>query len=231
MTGRRYAAYWAPPSAHPLWRAGSTWLGRDAADAAFHAEPHEATAAPRRYGFHATLKAPIVLREGTSEAGFLQAVQAIADRTAVFPMPTLQVAWLHDFLALRPVEPVTSEHPLRRLADACVRGLDPFRAPMGEAERQRRERAPGRSRCGDALLARWGYPSVFRLWRFHLTLSDALPAADPQHTERRAHLLHAAHAFFAPALAAPLACDAVCVFVEPAPGQPFVLAHRFALAA
>lgn len=64
-------------------------------------------------------------------------------------------------------------------------------------------------------------------WRFHMTLSDSVagwPAA------RVDALKDAAEAHFAQALAQPLRCEALCVFVEPSPGAPFELRHRFALA-
>ena len=61
----RYAVYWTPPADHPLWRAGCDWLGRDAERAQVDRPgegPEALTRAPRRYGFHATLKAPMRLR-------------------------------------------------------------------------------------------------------------------------------------------------------------------------
>jgi hypothetical protein len=62
---------------------------------------------------------------------------------------------------------------------------------------------------------------VLDTWRFHMTLSDALPAGP-----RRDALLAEAAEFFAPALAAPLRCDALALFVEPAPGADFALVRR-----
>ena len=76
-----------------------------------------------------------------------------------------------------------------------------------------------------ALLQRWGYAHVLSQWRFHMTLTDTL--ADEA---QRRELVQRARLFFAPALDAELPCDALCVFVEPAPGEPFVLAHRLPLA-
>ena len=227
---RRFAIYWTPGPSHPLWRAGCEWLGRDPADASFHCAPREATDAPRRYGFHATLKAPMALREGVSEAAFVDAVQALAHRTHRFAMPPLQVDWLSDFIALRPIAPVDSQHPLRRLADACVRELDSLRAPTGEAQLQRRLQTGAHSAELERSLRQWGYPHVFDHWRLHLTLSNPLPR-DAAGEALRQRLVAEATRFFAAALEAPLACDSICVFVEPAAGLPFALTHRFALAA
>jgi putative phosphonate metabolism protein len=216
----RYAVYYAPPIDHPLWRAGCEWLGRDPAGPALAPPARAGVSAPWRYGFHATLKPPMRLADGRDEEGLRTAVAELARRTPAFEMPALQVQTLRNFLALRPAAPVGEDHPLRRLADACVTDLDTWRAPPTDEELQRRrpEALPDEER---ALLQRYGYPHVLAHWRFHMTLSDS--GADTA--------LHApATAHFAAALAQPLACDALSLFVEPAPGQPFRLAHRFALA-
>lgn len=228
----RYAVYYAPPAAHPLWRLGSAWLGRDARAGQPAGRPPPLREQPWRYGFHATLKAPLRLRDGCDERGFIDAVAALAAAQAPFEMPPLQVAPLADFVALRPLAEPAAQAPLRALADACVRTLDAFRAPPDAAERLRRIAAPGadalpaaESAAQRAAVEHWGYPHVFERWRLHFTLSDALPAAP------RERLLRQAQAHFAAALAEPLACDALCVFVEPAPGAPFVLGWRFAFGA
>jgi len=222
----RHAIYWAPPLSHPLWQAGCEWLGRDAADPSRSYVLLPATATPRRYGFHATLKAPLRLRDGLSADALLDAVQRLARRTPAFAMPALSVQTLADFVALRPAVPVDPEHPLRRLADDCVRSVDDFRAP-GSAVDPRRAgtQQPALSPGQIELQQRWGYPHVFAYWRFHMSLSDALP----DDAALRQQLVVDATSFFAPALDAPLRCDAICVFGEPAPGAPFVLAQRFAL--
>jgi hypothetical protein len=224
----RYAIYFAPDPAHPLWRAGCEWLGRDArAGQPLHPPAGDAVREAWRYGFHATLKAPMRLREGASEAELLQALRAIAARTPAFDMPPLQVDWLDRFIALRPALPVAADHPLRRVADACVTGLDALRAPLTPDERERYLRgALGERQRGQ--VQRWGYAHVLDDWRFHLTLSRVWP--DPGVPEARA-MCDAARRHFAAALACPLRFDALCVFTEPAPGEPFVLGTRIALAA
>jgi len=228
----RYAVYWAPEPAHALWRAGIDWLGRDASVSPVTARdrtPREATAAPRRYGFHATLKAPIALREGASAAGFLTAVQTLAQQLQRFAMPPLQVATLGGFVALRPALPVDATHALRRLADACVRSLDEWRAPMDAQALQRKLEDDSLNPTQREAIRRWGYPHVFDDWRFHMTLSDALPRGDAGDALRQ-RIAADATRHFAAALGAPLACESLCVFIEHAPGAPFVLAHRVPLA-
>ena len=68
LSYRRYALYLTPPPESDLWRFGCDVIGRDALTgdlrAGFAPEGHELeawhdlTSDPRRYGFHATLKAP-----------------------------------------------------------------------------------------------------------------------------------------------------------------------------
>ena len=77
-----------------------------------------------------------------------------------------------------------------------------------------------------ALLKRHGYPHVLSHWRFHMTLTDSLPPDDVL----RDHLQQAAAQHFDAALSQPLECDALSLFTEPAPGQPFRLLHRYPLA-
>jgi hypothetical protein len=60
-----------------------------------------------------------------------------------------------------------------------------------------------------------------------MTLTDTLPHDD---AALRAAMQHDAERHFAAALREPLVCEALCVFVEPAPGEPFRLARRFPLA-
>lgn len=234
-TGPRYAIYWVPAADHALWRAGCAWLGRDPE------QPHGPRAAglrddhraqPRRYGFHATLKAPMHLAPGSDGDDLSQAIQTLARAHAPFRMPALAVATLHSFVALRPRDSteIGAAHPLRRLADACVRDLDGFRAPPGREERAHRAARTDLGEDARRHLARWGYPWVFDSWRFHMTLTDDLPDDAPAGACRARLVGEAQHAF-GDALAGPLEGDAIALFVEDAPGAPFRLARRFALAA
>ncbi|TVQ39233.1 MAG: hypothetical protein EA356_01915, partial [Geminicoccaceae bacterium] len=71
----RQAIYFAPAPTTDLHRFASAWLGRDAYTGEVLSQPlvegiraerlHALTASPRRYGFHATLKAPFRLADGT----------------------------------------------------------------------------------------------------------------------------------------------------------------------
>jgi hypothetical protein len=221
----RHAVYFAPAPEHPLWQAGCAWLGRDARVLPAPPPARAEVASPWRYGWHATLKAPMRLAPDRDESGWLHAVRSLAAGHAPFDMPPLEVARLADFLALRPVRSPAARHPLRRLADACVLRLDLWRAVPTPAERGRQLR-PGMSERQRRNVEHFGYAHVFEDWRFHMTLSGSLATLDDS---RIAQLHEAARRHFADALREPLRCDALCVFVEPSPGAPFELRHRFAL--
>lgn len=223
----RHAVYFAPDARHPLWVAGCAWLGRDARTVPAPPPARPGVLHPWRYGWHATLKAPMQLVEGASEVAWLDAVASLAARHTSFDMPALHIAPLVDFLAVQPRETLAAQHPLRRLADDCVLSLDRFRAPHDAAERARQERGAISERQREQA-RRLGYAHVLDDWRFHMTLTDGLGGLTD---EAVASVRDEADRHFAAALAEPLRCDALCVFVEPAPGAPFEWRHRFALAA
>jgi putative phosphonate metabolism protein len=218
----RVAAYYAPLPTDPLWDAACTWLGRDAETGADCAQPDlpdiaAVTADPRLYGFHATLKPPMRLR-GDWDA-LADATAALARSIAPFALPPLAVADLHGFLALRETAPCPALHAL---SDACVTALDGFRAPPEPAELARR-RAGGLSAEADAMLRRWGYPYVLGTWRFHMTLTRRLTEAE------RAAWLPAAEWHFAATAPRPRMVTEICLFTQPAPGEPFRIAERLPL--
>ena len=218
----RVAIYYAPALSDPLWPAAAAWLGRDPETAATLPQPdlpdiHAVTASARLYGFHCTLKPPMRLQ--THYNAFLDDTAALAARLPSFDLPPLEVADVSGFLALRET---TSCPALRHLADACVTGLDQHRALPTTAELARR-RDGGLTPARDALLQRWGYPLVFDEWFFHMTLTRRLTPAE------RATYLPAAQSHFAAALTHARRVDAICIFTQPAEGQPFILAERLPL--
>lgn len=230
----RYAIYFAPAEDSPWWRFGCAWLGYDARRAAEVSQPAipgvaprdfaAITAAPRRYGFHATLKAPMRLAAGVDAGALTASLARFAAGRARFTLPRLQVVRMGGFLACV----MTSRDPeLHALADACVREFDAFRAPPTGAELAKRH-AGGLDAEQSTLLDRWGYPHVFGRFRFHMTLTGMLDHVDAA-TVRD---VTAAAAAAVDALAdAPLVCDAVCLFVQAAPDARFVLMDRFTLGA
>lgn len=225
----RYAIYFAPPQTSSWGRFGAKWLGRDAILAEpvkpyrvpgfSAAEIERLTGEPRRYGFHATLKAPIRLAPGASRAGFLDAVQLVADRIEAVPLGAVTVGRLGSFLALLPVQPPAR---LRDLAALCVRELDAWRAAPTSVELARRRKAP-LSHTEEAMLARWGYPYVLEHWRFHMTLTGAVPQEwmEPLQCwlERKVDAVGGET----------MVVDSLCVFEQAASDAEFRMTERIAL--
>ncbi len=218
----RYAIYFSPAKHSPWWDFGAQWLGRDECDDKPLAQPLPAqtgltdlaalTAEPRRYGFHATLKAPFRLRDGFSVDDLGERIQALAARLRPVSLGPLELVSLGDFVALTPL---MATEQLATLAAACVVELDDLRAPLSAAELARR-RVEQLNAREQELLRQYGYPYVLELFRLHFTLSGPVPSVTAwsvmQAVSQPVARLNSD---------APLLLDRLCLFVEAAPGQAF----------
>jgi len=179
----RFAVYAVPKPESPLYKAASAVIGYNvvtgkraqfADHPAFQDPRWEALSeAPRRYGFHATLKAPFELAEGVSEHDLLVAVAALARSLSAVETGPLVLSDRNAFFALRPMTP--DHGGLRALAQACVEGLDHLRAPLSPADMARRLAAVLTERQRVSL-ERFGYPYTGPDFHFHMTLSEQVPA-------------------------------------------------------
>lgn len=222
----RYALYFAPAPGSRWWRFGCEWLGRDPISGRAHEplilpglareEVAAITQAPRRYGFHATLKAPFALADGRTVNDLHRALREFAVTQPVLRLGQLMLHDMDGFLALRPTEKTA----VRRLADACVERFDFLRAPPTASDVARR-RAAGLTPRQEDLLAQWGYPYVLDQFRFHLTLTDRLP--DTQRERVCAALAPLVQALGAE----PLLVDSVCLFEQASARTPFRLTRRY----
>ncbi|TVQ35870.1 MAG: DUF1045 domain-containing protein, partial [Geminicoccaceae bacterium] len=171
-----------------------------------------------RYGFHATLKAPFRLADGTTIDLLHQSVRAFAASRPAFTIQP-EVTSLQRFIA------VTAKPPTELLdafAADVVRAFEPFRAPLTAAEMARRQPETKTERQR-AHLQTWGYPYVMEDFWFHMTLTDRLAGAEHD------HLLAHLQAAMQHLLAAPLVVDRLAVFEEPAAGQPFRISAAYEL--
>ena len=227
----RYALYFAPEPGSPWAEAGNCWLGRDAergVDLGQDQVPgmprvllSQLTSGARRYGFHATLKAPFHLAPGFFEANLEAMAAAFCQAQRRITVPALKVKPLDHFLALRPEG---AEDEIGALAMRCVSYFDLLRAAPADNELATRRRR-SLSQRQEALLQRWGYPYTEEEYRFHLTVSDDLREVgeDAGYTLRRAAEEH-----FAPVAAqAPFVIDRLCIFRETGPGAPFAVWRSF----
>ncbi len=228
----RYAVYFAPPPDSRWWQAGSQWLGRCAAGSTLKPMPaikgisdeafHQVTAAPRRYGWHATLKAPFTLAPSADADQLRVALTRIAASSSAFDLPPLKVALLDDFLA---IVPQNRSAAVDAVAARCVMELQPLAAPLSATELQRRRQAP-LSPEQDAHLERWGYPFVLDQFQVHCSLTGSLKHLNSQQVQ---NLQRGAHDWFAKL--PPCRFETLALFAEPTQGADFVLQEHFRFSA
>jgi Protein of unknown function (DUF1045) len=197
----RFAIYFAPARESLLWERAQAWL----------AQPDLAplTVSARKYGFHATIKAPMTLALDYAELD--AALTAFVDEHNTVTLRGLAPRLIDGFLAL------TTEPQPDRLTDFAadvVQAFEPFREPLSESERARRLKAPLSPRQIE-LVDQYGYPYVLEQFLFHMTLTDRLPA------ELHEPMVKRAEDWFAEALAQPVQLDRLVVFAEPEPGAAF----------
>lgn len=178
----RYAIYSVPSADNVLYRFGAELIGYDA----YSGQPlpfaegieseiegwKQLTTDPRKYGFHATLKAPITLAPGKTEDALAEAMREFARTPRTIPLIAPTVRNISSFIAIVPDGPCPE---LQTFAADCVTAFDHFREPLTAADRERRNVSALTSRQV-AYLDRWGYPYVFDEFRFHMTLAGSLPA-------------------------------------------------------
>ncbi|WP_334407865.1 DUF1045 domain-containing protein [Bradyrhizobium sp. AZCC 2289] len=179
----RYAIYYAPAPGSVLDRFGADLLGYDAYRGDDLPFPRDLTLAtpdwrdltqdPRKYGFHATLKAPMALALGRTEAQLAAACEAFAGTARSIPAIEPVVDSISGFIAVMPAKP--SAELLQFVGDV-TREFDSFRAPLTAGDRARRNPAKLTPRQCE-YLDRWGYPYVMEEFRFHMTLTGRLDEA------------------------------------------------------
>jgi hypothetical protein len=179
--GPRYAIYFVPAASSQLYRYGSSILGYDSYTGKSVYFPdefgsgavnwNELSATPRRYGFHATLKAPFHLAPSCTEQQLINALQNFAGLGHAVQSYVPILREVEDFIAVVPQE---VEASIDALAASCTTIFDAYRAPISPQERARRL-ASGLSQSQIQNLDRWGYPFVLSEFRFHMTLTGAVP--------------------------------------------------------
>jgi hypothetical protein len=223
----RCAIYYIPPREHSLCAAAGTWLRRDpytgaaisgqvaGLDEEWHAT---LTAAPRRYGFHATIKAPFRLAEPWTVEDVAASLADFALNAAPFEL-ALRISRIDEFFAYVPVVQLAE---LDTLAGDVVMAFEPFRAPLNDADLARRSLDRLSPEQRDNVM-NWGYPYVFDQFRFHMTLTGAVAPDHVQDVES------ALYRHFGSA-DAQVDVSQLVLAVEPIEGAPFIVhsTHGFA---
>lgn len=211
----RYAVYFSPEPETALAKFGSKWLGLDIASNKIQASPTPYVESPRRYGFHATLKAPMRLADGVGFNDFRSGVERLASQLKSIELGVLRLDQIGDFLALK------TDHKYHEavsdIAWRCTKELDIFRAPLSHEERKKRSNlTPAESEN----LERWGYPYVNDSFRFHMTLTSSLSQDD----------LTTAIKTVAPMVPDETTkLNSICIFGDPGSLKPFEFVECFDL--
>lgn len=218
----RYAIYFAPANRSPWWDFGAHWLGRDESTDTTLPQPRvagisaealqQATIYPRRYGFHATLKAPFALTESVDLELLKIRMHALAATLSPVSLGPMEAIRMGDFVALAPRHPPPN---LAALEAACVTTLDDMREPLSSLDLARRLSPQLDARALD-LLNQYGYPHVLERFQLHMTLTspvnDVLATKVIQAVSDTVDQLNAR---------CPMVLDRLCVFKEPGSGQAF----------
>jgi hypothetical protein len=206
----RFAIYYAPAAESALWLGAQAWLTQP--------NLQDLAVSTRRYGFHATLKAPMELTDGADRAQLEMALSDFAGKHQGVALSGLAPRLIDGFLALT-TEP--QPQAVTDFAATVVTDFEPYRLAMSEVDRARRLKAPLTDRQ-IALVDEYGYPYVLEQFQFHMTLTDHLPA------ERQVELQAEAQRWFDGALSA-VTLDRLVLFHEAASGEPFMRLDDFVL--
>ena len=225
----RYAIYYVAAPGSDLDRFGAQLLGYDAFNGECLSFPDDVTQKvpvwrdltrdPRKYGFHATLKAPLSLAQGKTEAELVAACERFAETPRRIPLIQPVVNSLSDFIAIVPAQ---SSAELTQLAADCTCEFDSFRAPLTPEDRARRNPSKLTPRQCEHL-DRWGYPYVMEDFRFHMTLTGRLDAT------RREPILTMLRLRFSALGLASLAIDRIAVCRQGSATAPFQVVNCWKL--
>ncbi len=228
MPYERYAIYWLPGPDTPLGCFARDWLGGDPETGTAWPQRElygldadlveRATASPRRYGCHATIKAPFRLCDGASEADLSAALGRFCARRRRARSGRLRVHRLWRYLALTVADQAAE---VDWLADECVTHFDSFRAPLSAADRARRphDLPP----LALQHLEQFGYSDIFSRFLFHITLAGPLEAGELARVE--AALTPALEPF----TREPFAIGDLCLCGDPGQGGLFKVLSRHPL--
>ncbi|MBY5720926.1 DUF1045 domain-containing protein [Rhizobium leguminosarum] len=216
----RYAIYYTTFANHPLTVAAENWFGRSAFEQRGKnaaERPDAVIGEPRRYGFHATLKAPFRLAAGTSIEDLETDLDAFASTTRPCPIGRLRIGVLAGFFV--PAQKILG---VATFASRIVETFDCFRAPFDASELCRRD-IGGLDEAETEQLVRWGYPYVFESFRFHMTLTNRI--AEHQRPSLEAELRN----HFGTIVDEDYAIDALTLFEQQNPEADFFVRRRFTL--
>ena len=224
MKFNRFAIYFIPDHIE-LANLGASWLGWDIITGKevrqielSDFDIKKFTEQPKKYGFHATIKAPFIMKGSKRSTELISAFDEFAEICSPVVLEGLEVKKLGDFLAFRPVG---SEEKLNSLVANVVEHFDRFRAPLTQKEIVKRRRTK-LTTIQEALMKKWGYPFVMSEFQFHITLTGPLCQNDADMA------YSAVRSLFGGIIKEPFKVNSLCLAGEDENGR-FHLIKRFEL--
>lgn len=224
MKFNRFAIYFIPDQIE-LANLGASWLGWDIITGQNVRQIElndfdikKFTEQPKKYGFHATIKAPFIMKGSKRSTELISAFDEFAEICSPVVLEGLEVKKLGDFLAFRPVG---SEEKLNSLVANVVEHFDRFRAPLTQKEIVKRRRTK-LTTIQEALMKKWGYPFVMSEFQFHITLTGPLCQNDADMA------YSAVRSLFGGIIKEPFKVNSLCLAGEDENGR-FHLIKRFEL--
>ena len=227
----RCALCFTPPADDALTIAAARWLRRDPYTGARISWPIEGlvetdhaflTAAPRRLGFHGSLKPAFRLSGDYAIADIQAALAKFCRRVPPVTVEAMRISLLDNFFALIPASP---NPELDELAADFVTVFDQYRSPTSDLDLARGDigRLNGRQ---FANLMAWGHPHVLDQFRYHMTLTGPIDELE------RDYVAQMLKRHFGTVIESPLCISQVALFVEPEPNAPFLIdsTHSFTAA-
>lgn len=226
MTRFTRHALFVLPEPGPFAAAAAAWLGWEIGTGMARGQPclpdlprplGDLTGAARRYGFHATIKAPFRLAPDVGTDDLALGIETVSKSLARLSLD-LEIRSIGSFVAFVPVGDTDG---IGRFAATVTAGLDRFRAPLSDDDIERRRPDTLTARQRENLLE-WGYPYVMDDFRFHMTLTGTVDAAET------GPVICAAASHFDAVLPRPFQVTSLCHCAERQDGC-FELVHRFPL--
>jgi hypothetical protein len=207
-----------PPVSSPMEEFARRWFG---GEDSFGLEPGLAARAvktPKRYGFHATIKAPFRLISGISPEDLSTELERFCARRRRIATAPLALERFPSYLALCPS---ARRAELEWLASECVVHFDRFRAPLNGEDSERRKRDLGPRE--KTHFEQFGYPYIFDLFYFHISLAGPLEPRelDSVSARLRPHLAQFAGGDFV--------IGELCLCGDPGDGRDFEIVGRYSL--
>ena len=218
MTFERYAIYWMPSPNSPLAAFARKWFGGEERFGLDAGLAERAVEAPKRYSFHGTIKAPFRLAPGMREDELAAELERFCSKRRRIVTAPLAVERFPHYLALCPSG---KRAELEWLASDCITYFDRFRARLnGEDRARRKDGLPPREQ---AHFEQFGYPYIFNLFYFHISLAGPLETRelDSVAAALRPELGNIATKDFV--------FDSLCLCGDPGDGQIFRTISRFPL--